>query len=153
MKELDKTDRKILQILQGNSDLNTKQIAAQLHLTTTPVYERIKRLEREGVIEKYVAKVCAKKLGLNLLIYTHVSLKEHTKEFLANFERQIVSIDAVIECHHVSGEHDYLLKVLVKNMDDYRDFLTERLSKIKNIGNVHSSFVVSEIKKDGIYQN
>jgi len=150
MKNLDQTDRKILELLQSDSSLNIKQIAAHLDLTSTPVYERIKKLENAGIVEKYVAKVNSQKLGLELLIFSHVSLKEHTKEFLSNFESEVLLLQEVIECHHVSGEHDYLLKVLVKNMADYRGFLTDKLAKIKNIGNVHSSFVVGEIKKDGI---
>lgn len=151
MKKLDQIDQKIIELLQLNSDLNMKQIASNIGLTVTPVYERIKKLEKEGIIEKYVAKVNPQKLGLDLLIFTHVSLKEHTKEFLANFETKVIALKEVIECHHVSGEHDYLLKVVVKNMDAYRLFLTDKLAKIKNIGNVHSSFVVGEVKTDGIY--
>ncbi|MFK8037376.1 MAG: Lrp/AsnC family transcriptional regulator [Crocinitomicaceae bacterium] len=152
MKKLDNIDSQIITILQADSNVNIKAVAKQLNLTVTPVYERIKKLEKAGVIEKYVAKVNPYKLGLDLLVFTHVSLKEHTKAFLVNFEKEVVSINEVIECHHVTGEHDYLLKVMVKNMDSYRHFLTDKLARIKNIGNVHSSFVVNEIKKSGIYQ-
>jgi Lrp/AsnC family leucine-responsive transcriptional regulator len=151
MKDLDSVDHQIITSLQLNSNVSVKAIAAQLKLTATPVYERIKKLEKAGIIEKYVAKVNPYKLGLSLLVYTHVSLKEHTKAFLINFEKEVVSLNEVIECHHVSGEHDYLLKVMVKNMEEYRHFLTDKLAKIKNIGNVHSSFVVNEIKNDGVY--
>ena len=152
MKKIDHIDHQIITILQTDSSINVKAIANQLNLTLTPVYERIRKLEKEGVIEKYVAKVNPYKLGLDLLIFTHVSLKEHTKAFLVNFEKEVVSLSEVIECHHVSGEHDYFLKVRVKNMEGYRHFLTDKLAKIKNIGNVHSSFVVNEIKKEGIYE-
>ncbi len=150
MYKIDTIDKQILEILQLNSNQSIKQIAAQLNLTNTPVHERIKKLERSGIIEGYSANIDAKKIGKDLMVYTNVSLKEHTKDFLLNFETKVQSITAVIECHHVSGEHDYLLKVLVKNMDDYRDFLTNELAKIANIGNVHSSFVVGEIKKKGL---
>ncbi len=150
MKKLDQTDKKILELLQSDSNRNVKQIAAMLNLTATPVYERIKKMEKAGIIEKYVARVSPEKLGLELLVFSHVSLKEHTREFLSKFENEVLALKEVIECHHVSGEHDYLLKVMVKNMADYRQFLTNKLAKIKNIGNVHSSFVVGEIKKDGI---
>lgn len=151
MKKLDDVDWAIITFLQENSSITVKAIASQLKLTATPVYERIKKLERAGFIKKYVAKVDPYKLGLDLLVFTHVSLKEHTKAYLTNFEKEVVSLNEVIECHHVSGEHDYLLKVMVQNMEGYRQFLTEKLAKIKNIGNVHSSFVVNEIKNDGIY--
>ncbi len=150
MKALDATDHKILALLQEDSNINVKQIAVLLKLTTTPIYERIKKLEKNGIIEKYMAKIDPKKLGLDLLIFTHVSLKEHTKAYLSNFESKIQSLYEVIECHHVSAEHDYLLKVMVKDMNAYRSFLMDKLSKIQNIGNVHSSFVVGEVKKDGI---
>ena len=150
MRILDQTDQKIIELLQFNSNANIKQIASELNLTPTPVYERIKKLEKEGIIEKYIAKVNPQKLGLELLVFIHVSLKEHTKSFLTNFENKIMSLHEVIECHHVSGEHDYLLKVVVKNMETYRHFLMHKLTKIPNIGNAHSSFVMTEVKKDGI---
>ena len=150
MTKLDNTDKKILEILQSNSNQSVKQIAQQLNLTNTPVHERIKKLEKSGVIENYKAVVNPKLVGKELLIFTNVSLKEHTKEYILNFESKIQTIREVIECHHLSGEHDYILKVLVKNMDDYRDFLTNKLAKIANIGNVHSSFVVGEVKKSGV---
>lgn len=150
MQNIDSTDKKIIEILQKDSNLSIKQIAAQLNLTNTPVYERIKKLEKSGVIEGYSAIINPKKIGKELMIFTNVSLKEHTKEYLLNFESKVQEIKEVIECHHLSGEHDYFLKVLVKNMDDYRDFLTNKLAKIANIGNVHSSFVVGEVKKKAL---
>ena len=150
MLKIDDTDKKILEILQSDSNQSVKQIAQQLHLTNTPVHERIKKLEKSGIIEKYKAVVNPKLMGKELMIFTNVSLKEHTKEYLMNFETKVQNLKEVIECHHLSGEHDYFLKVLVKNMNDYRDFLTNKLAKIANIGNVHSSFVVGEVKKGAI---
>ncbi len=148
--KLDKTDAKLIELLQINSNQSVKQLALELNLSNTPVYERIKKLEKFGIIEKYAAKINPEKIGKELLVFTNVSLKEHSKTFLLNFEDKVKQLDEVIECYHVSGEHDYLLKVLVKNMQDYRNFLTDTLAKIANIGNVHTSFVVSEIKKDTI---
>lgn len=148
--KLDNIDKKILEILQADSSQSIKQIATQLNLTNTPVHERIKKLEKSGIIEGYCAKIDPKKIGKELMIFTNVSLKEHTKEYLLNFESKVQEIKEVIECHHLSGEHDYFLKVLVRNMDDYRDFLTNKLAKISNIGNVHSSFVVGEVKKKAV---
>jgi Lrp/AsnC family leucine-responsive transcriptional regulator len=148
--KLDRIDAKLIELLQEDSSQSVKQLSAQLNLTNTPVYERIKKLEKSGVIDRYSAKINPKKIGKELLLFTNVSLKEHSKTFLLNFEEKVTQLDEVIECYHVSGEHDYLLKVLVKNMQDYRSFLTETLAMIENIGNVHTSFVVSEIKKDTI---
>jgi Lrp/AsnC family leucine-responsive transcriptional regulator len=148
--KLDQIDAKLIELLQEDSSQSVKQLSAQLNLTNTPVYERIKKLEKSGVIDKYSAKINPKKIGKELLVFTNVSLKEHSKTFLLNFEEKVIQLNEVIECYHVSGEHDYLLKVLVKNMQDYRSFLTETLARIENIGNVHTSFVVSEIKKDTI---
>jgi len=150
MHKLDTTDKKILEILQLNSNQSTKQIALQLNLTNTPVHERIKKLEKSGIIEGYSANINVKKIGKELMVYTNVSLKEHSKEYILNFETKILDFKSVIECNHVSGEHDYVLKVIVKNMDDYRDFLSNKLAKIENIGNVHSSFVVGEVKKKAV---
>ena len=150
MHKLDSTDRSLLRLLQEDSTRTIKQLAAELNLTNTPVYERIKRLEKAGIIERYRAEVNAEKIGKELLVFTHVSLKEHSKEYLHNFEQKVQALPEVIECYHVSGEHDYLLRVLVANMQGYRTFLTEKLSKIKNLGNVHSSFVMEPIKKDRI---
>jgi len=148
--KLDKIDHRLIELLQTDSSQSIKQLALQLNLSNTPIYERIKKLEKFGIIEGYSAKINPKKVGKELLVFTNVSLKEHSKTFLLNFEQKIQQLDEVIECYHVSGEHDYLLKVLVKNMQDYRNFLTDTLAKIANIGNVHTSFVVSEIKKNTI---
>jgi DNA-binding Lrp family transcriptional regulator len=119
-------------------------------LTPTPVHERIKRLEKNGIIERYRAEIDAKKLGKSLMVLSHVSLQEHSKSLLHSFEEKIRALPEVIECYHVSGEHDYLLKVIIPDMQGYREFLTEKLAKIKNIGNVHSSFVVEAVKNDRI---
>ena len=147
---LDQTDCELLILLQQDSTQTIKQLASTLNLTTTPIQQRIKRLEKNNIIEGYRAIVNASEMGQNLMIFSHVSLKEHAKQFLLDFEKNIKSLPEVIECYHVSGEHDYLLKVIVSDMKGYRQFLTEKLAKVKNIGNVHSSFVVEAIKKESI---
>lgn len=146
MNGIDNADRKILNMLQENANLTTKEIAAALSLTTTPVHERIKRLEREGLIKKYVALTDRKKLGKSMLAFSHVSLKEHSKEFLTKFESEITSFKEVIACYHVAGNYDYMIKVVVEDMDAYQDFIVNKLASMENIGNVHSSFVLNEIK-------
>lgn len=152
MKRFDQIDKKLIRLLQTNSSMTIKQLAFELNLTTTPVYERIKRLEKKGVIEGYHAKINPSKVGLELSVLIHISLKEHSKSLLLNFEKQINAMDEVTECYHVTGEHDYLLKAYIYNMEGYRDFLTNKLAKIPNIINVHSSFVVSQVKSGGIIQ-
>lgn len=147
---LDKTDKRLLHLLQEDSTRTIKQIAAELNLTSTPVYERIKRLEKTGIITRYRAEIDPDKVGKKLLVFSHVSLKEHAREYLLNFEGKVRALEEVTECYHVSGEHDYFLKILANDMDDYRDFITNKLSKIANIGNVTSSFVMGHVKKDRI---
>lgn len=146
MGELDATDKKILQLLQEDAKYTHKEIAAQLHLTTTPVYERIKRMEREGVIQQYVALVDRKKIQLSLMAFCNVSLKEHSTNYLVQFEQDIQLLPEVVECYHIAGLFDYLLKVLVKDMDTYQLFVSKKLAALENIGRVQSAFVMTEIK-------
>lgn len=143
---LDATDLRILQMLQEDAKVTTKEIAAQLHITTTPVFERIKRLEKDGYIGKYVALLDRKKMGLVLVAYTNVSLKEHNTEFLLHFEQAVRSLPEVVECYHIAGLFDYLLKVVVKDMEAYQQFVVNKLAALENIGKVQSSFVMTEIK-------
>lgn len=143
---LDATDLRILQMLQEDANVTTKEIAAQLHITTTPVFERVKRLQKEGYIHKYVALLDRKKVGLTLVAYTNVSLKEHNSEFLTRFEEAVKSLPEVVECYHIAGLFDYLLKVVVKDMDAYQHFVAKKLAALENIGKVQSSFVMTEIK-------
>ncbi|HMQ49098.1 MAG TPA: Lrp/AsnC family transcriptional regulator [Saprospiraceae bacterium] len=146
MTELDAMDKRILQLLQEDAKFTHKEIAAQLHLTTTPVYERIKRMEREGVIQQYVALVDRKKIHLSLMAFCNVSLKEHSTDFLVQFERDIQLLPEVVECYHIAGLFDYLLKVVVKDMDTYQHFVAKKLAALENIGRVQSAFVMTEIK-------
>ena len=142
----DDTDRVILQLLQANAFLTTKEIAAQTNLSVTPVYERIKRLEREGYIRQYTALLDRRKIGLPLLVFCDVLLKEHNREFLQRFEASVVELPEVLECHHVTGEYDYLLKLAVADMDAYQFFIKEKLAALENIGRVQSHFVMTEVK-------
>jgi len=143
---LDAVDRAILEMLQKDAFLTTKEMAAQLNLTTTPVFERVKRLEREGYIDGYTALLNRKKVGLPMMVFCDVSLKEHNREYLLRFEHQIAALPEVIECHHMAGAFDYLLKVVARDMDDYQYFVKEKLAALENIGRVQSYFVMSEVK-------
>lgn len=144
--QLDVTDRAILQLLQEDAFLTNKEIAARLHLSPTPIFERIRRLEREGFVVRYTALLERKSLGFNLLVFCEVSLKEHKRDFLETFEREIALLPEVLECHHITGAFDYLLKVLARDMDDYQHFLKDKLAALDNIGRVESHFVMTEVK-------
>lgn len=147
---LDAADRAILRLLQEDAFMTTKEIAARLQLTTTPVFERVKRLEREGYIAQYTALLDRRKIGLPMLVFCDVLLKEHNRDFLMRFEAAVVGLPEVLECHHVTGEYDYLLKVAVRDMDDYQLFIKEKLATLENIGRVQSHFVMTEVKNSTI---
>ncbi|WP_209401960.1 Lrp/AsnC family transcriptional regulator [Pseudozobellia sp. WGM2] len=143
---LDEIDLKLLDILQNNGKLTTKEIAEQVHLSSTPVYERIKRMEREGIIDKYVAILEAEKVGKSFIVFCHVTLKQHTKKIGNQFVQDIISLREVTECYNVSGDYDFLLKIVVRDMKHYQSFVINDLGSIKNIGSVHSTFVMGVIK-------
>ena len=143
---LDKTDLLILKHLQQNARMTIKEISDKVHLSTTPVHERIRRMEESGVITKYVTLVNAAKIGKGLMVICYVSLKQHSKNAGAKFIRNILEMNEVLECLTISGEFDFLLKVVTENMDRYYDFHVNRLNKIENVGNVQSVFVMGVIK-------
>ena len=143
---LDETDKRLLTLLQQNAKMTTKQLAHHLNLSTTPVFERIKRLERTGVIEKYVAIINKDKIGKELIAFCNVSLKQHSHEEIREFESEIKKLPEVIECHHIAGMFDYSLKVITQNMDTYHNFIYNKLASVNNVGNVQSFFVMREIK-------
>ncbi|WP_252940333.1 Lrp/AsnC family transcriptional regulator [Roseivirga pacifica] len=147
---MDRVDKELLRLLQENAKLTNKELAAKLGLTITPVHERIKKLEREGFISRYSAIVNRHKVDLGLEVFCSVSLKDHQKEFIEQFERDVMALEEVTECYHIGGRFDYLLKVAIKNMEAYRDFVSQKLAELDNIGNVQSSFVMSEIKKTNV---
>ncbi|GLB49489.1 Lrp/AsnC family transcriptional regulator [Neptunitalea lumnitzerae] len=145
--KLDNTDLRILNILQNNSAISTKELAKKLSLTTTPVYERIKKLEREGIIEKYVAIVNQKKMGVSLSAFIFVSIKEHTRRHLDKFQKDVNSFEEVTECFHITGDSDFLLKVEVKDIQAYQTFIFNKLSLITHLGSVKTQFVLSQMKQ------
>ncbi|GGD23430.1 Lrp/AsnC family transcriptional regulator [Hyunsoonleella pacifica] len=147
MADLDEIDLKILGLLQLNGKLTTKELAGQVHLSPTPVYERVRRLEREGIIKKYVALVEAEKVGKGLVVFCDITLKEHTKAIGVQFVKEIMSLKYVCECYNISGDYDFRLKVLVSDMKHYQDFVLNDLGSIKNIGSAHSTFVMGVIKQ------
>ncbi|MDY6801738.1 MAG: Lrp/AsnC family transcriptional regulator [Bacteroidota bacterium] len=146
MKPLDEIDKKLLNILQMNSRITIRELSEKLHLSTTPIHERIKKLEKGGYIQQYITLIDPKKIGKKLIVYISVSLKIHTKEAIEEFEKHISTMNEVMEAFYVSGNSDFLLKVYCNDMDDFHHFVTNKFSVIGNINQFFSSFVMSESK-------
>ena len=144
--DFDVIDRTLLMLLQEDAKLTTKQLASRLHLSNTAVYERIKKLEKHGVISKYVAVINKEKIERAFMVLCHIKLIQHSHEFLTQFENEVIELDEVLECYNVSGDYDYILKVVVKNMKAYRNFINNKLTRIQYIGSTHSTFIISELK-------
>jgi Lrp/AsnC family transcriptional regulator, leucine-responsive regulatory protein len=144
---LDEKDRAILRLLQENAKATIREIAQKVHLSPTPVHERVKRMEDSGVITQYAALINPAKVKKGLMIICYVSLKEHNKKSGAKFIRTIQDLPEVIECYNISGEFDFMLKVLVENMDAYYDFHVNKLGQVENLGHLQSTFVMGVIKQ------
>lgn len=149
---LDVTDKKLLQLLQTDSKQTTKELSLKLNLSVTAVYERIKKLERDGIIDKYVVLLDKLKVEKGFVVFCHLKLIQHTKEFLTKFESQVVQLKEVLECYHVSGDYDYILKIVVKDMQAYRSFLVTKLTTLEHIGSTQSTFMISEVKNTTVVE-
>lgn len=145
MEKLDNIDLKILRILQKDSKKTTKEVAEILNLTASPVYERIKRLEKKGYIKKYVALLDKKLISRPVTAICMVSLRYHNEGFIEKFEQQIRAISEVQECFHMAGKVDFFLKINLQSLDAYHEFVRLKLSKIENIGVLESYFVLKEM--------
>lgn len=143
---LDTIDLQLLRALQENARLTTKELAARVHLSTTPVFERMKRLEKSGFIRKYVAVLDAEKLGRGFTVFCSVKLKQMNRGVAQDFISVIRNIPQVAECYNISGEYDYLLKIQAPDMKYYNEFIINVLGTIDSIGSTLSSFVMNEIK-------
>lgn len=152
METLDSVDLDILRILQKDSKITTKEMAQTLHLTASPVYERIKRLEKKGYIKKYVALLDKKLLKRPVTAICMVSLRYHNEGFIETFERQIKQLNEVQECYHMAGKVDFFLKINLESLDGYHEFVRLKLSKIENIGVLESYFVLKEIAHTTAYE-
>ena len=153
MTTLDDTDKKILALLQNDAKLTIREIAAQLNLSTTPIFDRIKRLEKNKVILKQVVLLDNKQIGKKLTCFIHVMLKDHSLVMIKEFTRQIAALDEVMECHSISGEADYLLKVVVADIDEFNEFLISKMTKVPNIYKQRTEFALSCIKYSTAYKN
>ncbi len=143
---LDQTDKHLLQLLQNDCKQTTKALSNVLGLSVTAVYERIKKLEYQGFINNYVALINKDRVDKNFIAFCHVKLTQHTQEYVVQFERDVTKLQEVLECYHISGDYDYLLKVIVEDMEEFREFMVKKLTNIKHIGSTHSMFMINEVK-------
>ncbi len=143
---IDPTDIKILQNLQENSRLTVKELAAAINLSTTPTFERVKRLEREGYIKKYVAVLDAEKLECGFVAFCYLKMKQHSYENGMRIMEAVQNIPEIVECYNISGDYDFLLKIYVQDMKSYQQFILRILGNLDCIGSLSSSFVLGEVK-------
>lgn len=146
--QVDDTDRQILDLLQHDSKMTIKEIAQRVKMSNTPVFDRIKRLEREGFIQGYTARLNKKLLGYKLVAFCTISLERHQSDYIEAFEKAVNQLEEVYECYHIAGTFDYLLKIQLKSMEDYQLFISGKLASVANIGRVQSSLVMKEVKNN-----
>ncbi len=148
--KLDKTDLTILGELQKNGRLTNKELAAAIHLSPTPTFERVKRLEREGYIRKYAAVLDADKLDCGFVAFCYLKMKQHSFQNATRIMEAVKNIPEIAECYNISGDYDFLLKIYTRDMKAYQKFLLRILGEIDCIGSLNSSFVLGEIKNDNL---
>lgn len=148
--EPDATDKRIVQFLLEDSKTTIKEIATRLNMSNTPIFDRIKKMEKEGVIEGYSTRVNKKKLGINIIAFCSITLEKHHKDFISQFVVDVKGLPEVKECYHIAGMYDYLLKICVQDMDSYQHFISNKLSSLSNMSRVQSSFVMTEIKNEDV---
>ena len=146
MDQLDETDLRLLKILGDNSSYTIKELAAMVNLSSSPVLQRIKRLENNGFITKYIALLNPEKFNQGFIVFCNIKLKQHDKTIGHKFVADILNIDEVVECYNTSGDYDFLLKVFARDMKHYQDFVFNKLGSVESIGSTHSTFVMAEIK-------
>ena len=145
---LDSIDLDILRALQADARLTTRQLAAKVHRSPTPVFERVRRLESQGYIRRYSAVLDADKLGRGFMVICQVKLRIINRDIATTFADYVKDLPQVSACYHVSGSFDYILKVRAASMAEYRDFLLNKLGAIDSVGTIESAFVMTEIKND-----
>ena len=146
MNELDETDLLLLKILANNSKHTNKELSALVNLSPSPVFERIKKLESSGYIKKYIAILDAEKFNQGFIVFCNIKLKQHDKNIGHKLVEDIINMDEIVECYNISGDYDFLLKVYVKDMKHYQDFVFNKLGSVDSIGSTHSTFAMAEIK-------
>ena len=148
---MDAIDKKLVGYLQQDAKKTTKELSLKLNLSVTAVYERIKKLEREGIISKYVALLDKKKIDKGFMVICHIKLVQHNVDSVTTFEKEVVKLDEVLECFHVSGDYDYIIKIYVKDMEAYREFMLTKLTTLQHIGSTHSVFMIGEVKNTTVF--
>ncbi|MDN3584505.1 Lrp/AsnC family transcriptional regulator [Mucilaginibacter flavus] len=148
---LDKIDLGILKLLEKDARISHKEIAHLLNLSITPIHARIRKLQDGGYIQRYTAIINHKLVGRGLIAYTQVHLKEHSQESLKAFMEATIKLPEVMECYHMTGAFDFLLRIAIKDMDEYNKVLIEKLSKLPDVGNMQSFFVMSAAKHETGY--
>ncbi|GAB3341488.1 Lrp/AsnC family transcriptional regulator [Larkinella ripae] len=146
MEKLDQIDLRLLKLLGADSRVTIKELAERVNLSHTPVFERVKRLESNGYIKKYIALIDAEKLNFGLIVFCNIKLKQHDKSIGYEFVTDILRLEEVVECYNISGDFDFLLKVYARDMKHYQDFVFNKLGSVTSIGSTHSTFVMSENK-------
>lgn len=143
---IDSFDRKILQALQRNSDYSMAELGDIVGLSHTPCWRRVKRLQEEGIIKGKVTLVDANKLDLSVTVFTYITIKSHDEASLNAFETAVKSIDEIIQCHSTSGDKDYVLQVLARNVSDYERLLKQTLVHLPNVASANSTFALKQVK-------
>ena len=149
---LDPKDKKLLVLLQNDAKKITKELASELDLSVTAVFERIKKLEKQQIIKRYVALLNPEKIQKNFIVLCHVKLVQHKKEYISQFEKEITQFPEVLECFHVSGDSDYILKICVKDIQEYREFMVSKLTNLQHIASTQSSFMIKEVKNSTVIE-
>lgn len=145
---LDPTDLGILNLLQADGRLSNKELAYNLSKTVSPIFDRRKRLEEMGYIKKYVAVLDREKIISSIVAFPHIALNSHSEDALASFQKTVVDFPEVQECYHITGNYDFMLKIVIPDMYAYNAFLRQKISTLENVGNVHSSLVIAQAKAE-----
>lgn len=145
--KLDAIDIELLRLLQENCKQTTKELASKVHLSQTPVFERIRQMETSGYIEGYSARLNRRKLNRGLCVFCSIRLKKHSREYIIHFKDAIMHVPEIVECYNISGDYDFMLKIIVESMSHYQDFVQNKLGVIESVGSLHSLFVIDEVKQ------
>ena len=146
--KLDDIDKSILRILQKDAKISMKEVGEKVNLSSTPVFQRVKRLEKLGIIESYSAIINTNKIESRIIVFAEVNLKIHKQSELDDFEETMRNMPEILECYHITGKFDYLLKISIPNMSEYRTFIMDKMSRVKSIDSFNSSITMKEIKKE-----
>lgn len=148
--KLDKIDKNILEILQKNGNITNSQLSKEIGLSPAPTLERVKKLEQSNILKSYHAKLNTQTLGLGVMVFVSISLSSHKVGKLESFVKKITNIPEVLECYNVTGQGDFLVKILIEDIATYHTLIVQKLSQIEEIGNMSSMIVLHDYKPDAI---